>query len=269
MLKRTLTGIGLVALLAFALYMGGWIFAVLLMASICLSIHEEYKAFTIAGNRPVQWPAWLGMAASIPLFVLTRDTNIILLLLVAACFLISAAVIFREKPDIQDLMASALPLISVLLPGLCILGLLRAPTRLMQTMLILLCFGIPLMGDTLAYFIGSRFGKRCLCPAVSPHKTVEGSAAGLVGSLLFAVGAWYVFGLFEAVPPLWHFLLLGVCAGIAGQVGDLFASLIKRHCGIKDFGTLFPGHGGMMDRLDSTYFSAVVVYIYYCWLFAV
>lgn len=267
MLKRIWTGLALVALLAFALYMGGWTFAVLLMAAICLSIYEEYRAFARAGNRPVQWPAWVCIVASIPMFVLTKNTTIILALTCFACFLISVNVIFREKPSIEDLMASALPLFSVLLPGLCILGLLRAPTRLTQTVLILLCFGVPLMGDTLAYFIGSRFGKHSLCPAVSPHKTVEGSIAGMVGSMLFAVLSWYVFGQFEPMPPLWHFILLGLGAGIAGQVGDLFASLIKRHCDIKDFGNLFPGHGGMMDRLDSTYFSAVVVYIYYSWLF--
>ena len=65
-----------------------------------------------------------------------------------------------------------------------------------------------------------------------------------------------------ALPPVWHYVLLGFVGGAVGQMGDLFASLIKRHCGVKDYGKLFPGHGGMMDRIDSVLFMAVLVYIY-------
>ena len=71
MTTRILTGVGLVALLAFAVYMGGWVFSVLFMASLVLAIYEVYRALTKAGHRPVQWPTWVCMAASIPLFVLT------------------------------------------------------------------------------------------------------------------------------------------------------------------------------------------------------
>jgi phosphatidate cytidylyltransferase len=73
---------------------------------------------------------------------------------------------------------------------------------------------------------------------------------------------WLGFSFFGQVPPLWHFLILGFAGGVTGQLGDLFASLIKRHCGIKDFGSIFPGHGGMMDRLDSVYWATVVMYVY-------
>ena len=68
--------------------------------------------------------------------------------------------------------------------------------------------------------------------------------------------------MFTVMPPFWHFLILGLCGGIAGQLGDLFASLVKRHCGIKDYGTIFPGHGGVMDRLDSVFWATVVMYVY-------
>ena len=71
-----------------------------------------------------------------------------------------------------------------------------------------------------------------------------------------------IFSFICQVPPLWHFMVLGVICGVAGQVGDLFASLIKRHCGVKDFGTIFPGHGGVMDRVDSVYWATVVIYVY-------
>ena len=81
------------------------------------------------------------------------------------------------------------------------------------------------------------------------------------------LGALIVYGITAAcveaaLPPVWHYVLLGLVGGVAGQMGDLFASLIKRHCGVKDYGKLFPGHGGMMDRIDSVLFMAVLVYIY-------
>ena len=80
--------------------------------------------------------------------------------------------------------------------------------------------------------------------------------------------AWLVGDVFarvlptQAFPPMWANILVGVVGGVAGQMGDLFASMVKRHCGIKDFGTLFPGHGGMLDRMDSILFTAIIVYSY-------
>ena len=90
----------------------------------------------------------------------------------------------------------------------------------------------------------------------------RGVLAGLLGSLFFSMLMCGIFSFFCTVPPLWHFMVLGVICGVAGQVGDLFASLIKRHCNIKDFSNLFPGHGGMLDRLDSVLFMAIIIFCY-------
>jgi len=68
--------------------------------------------------------------------------------------------------------------------------------------------------------------------------------------------------IFTPMPAFWHFLVLGLMGGLAGQLGDLFASLVKRHCGVKDYGTIFPGHGGVMDRLDSVFWATAVMYVY-------
>ena len=103
-----------------------------------------------------------------------------------------------------------------------------------------------------------------LCPHISPHKTVAGSVGGLLGSVLCAVVVGRLFSLGGAAPypALWGDVLVGLLGGFAGQVGDLFESMVKRHCGIKDFGTIFPGHGGMLDRLDSIFFTCIIVYSY-------
>ena len=125
-----------------------------------------------------------------------------------------------------------------------------------------------LLGDVFALYVGSAIGGPKFCPAVSPKKTIAGSVGGLAGSV---IAAMIVFGLSHVfceaptlakLPVWWHYLLLGFLGGIAGQIGDLFASLVKRHSGIKDFSNLFPGHGGMLDRLDSVLFMAVLMYCY-------
>lgn len=106
-------------------------------------------------------------------------------------------------------------------------------------------------GDSVAYFVGKLIGRRKIAPSISPAKTVEGSVANLV--LCAAVGYW--FGGWLGVPS-WVSLTAGLGVGIMGQLGDLFESLLKRSLGIKDFGGILPGHGGVLDRFDSLLFSA-------------
>ena len=131
-------------------------------------------------------------------------------------------------------------------------------------------FACPLIGDTIAYFIGSFFGKRKLCEHISPNKTVAGSVGGLLGGAIAGLILFYmqpVMGmLWNELPiqlPLAALVVIGLLCGALGQVGDLFASCIKRWCGIKDFGSIFPGHGGMMDRIDSVLICAPIVFLFF------
>ena len=111
--------------------------------------------------------------------------------------------------------------------------------------------------DSVAYFVGSRFGRRKMSPRLSPRKSWEGALAGALSGTIAAgvVGLW--MGL-----PLWIAVLLGLVAACVGQVGDLFESALKRELKIKDFGGLLPGHGGVMDRFDSLLFALPVVYLF-------
>lgn len=106
--------------------------------------------------------------------------------------------------------------------------------------------------DSLAYFVGVRFGRHKLYPQVSPKKSIEGSLGGLVGSCL---GVWLATTLFLPIYGIGQIILIGLILGVAGQLGDLFESLLKRACGVKDSGGIFPGHGGILDRLDSLLFA--------------
>lgn len=126
-------------------------------------------------------------------------------------------------------------------------------------LLILNCSCVCDMG---AYFVGVSYGKRKLCPEISPNKTVEGALGGIVSSIVVTLIITLCYGKFSAIIPT-VLLTIPLCA--AGMAGDLFASVIKRKTGIKDYGNLIPGHGGILDRVDSTLFIAPVVF---CLMFA-
>lgn len=124
---------------------------------------------------------------------------------------------------------------------------------------IFLLLAVIFAGDIGAYYVGSYWGRHRLCPMVSPKKTVEGSLGGLAANLLVgAVGK----AMFLPELPWGGSLLFFVCAGAIGQAGDLFESAIKRTSGIKDSGTILPGHGGILDRIDALLFAAPLTYIF-------
>lgn len=267
MAQRITTGVALIALAAVLLYFGGAVMGVAAMVCICFAVHEEYKALAQTEHRPVSWPTWLGMAASIPLTLLA-GTKVIIPVVLAVCLLTLITVVFRSEPKLEDVLVSVMPMMTVVLPGLCIIGVAMVQPKALQRLLLTLIIVVPIMGDTLAFFVGSRVRGPKLCPAVSPNKTISGAIAGLVGSLVgsLVVGLIGYLCCSEAtrllLPSWWTYIVLGLIGGVAGQMGDLFASMVKRRCGVKDFSNLFPGHGGMLDRVDSILFMAVVMFCY-------
>jgi phosphatidate cytidylyltransferase len=113
--------------------------------------------------------------------------------------------------------------------------------------------------DTAAYFIGKTFGKHYLAPRISPHKTWEGAAGGILGAVI--IGALFSLPSPISIPvDIWLIVLLSALVSIFGQFGDLAKSLLKRNAGVKDSGKLLPGHGGVLDRTDSVIFAGVVAY---------
>lgn len=113
--------------------------------------------------------------------------------------------------------------------------------------------------DIMAYFSGYAFGKHKLCPNISPKKTIEGSVGGTLGSIILCG----VFGYFFVPQMLIHCLIIGLLGGVISQFGDLTASIFKRKMGIKDYGNLIPGHGGILDRFDSVLFTGPLVFYYF------
>jgi len=117
--------------------------------------------------------------------------------------------------------------------------------------------------DTAAYFTGKAIGRRPLAPRISPGKTWEGA----IGGLLFGTGTVMALGFWLELPvSTWNGTALGALVGVSAQVGDLVESMIKRASGVKDAGSIIPGHGGILDRLDSIVFVIVVVYHFFTWI---
>lgn len=112
------------------------------------------------------------------------------------------------------------------------------------------------LSDTMAYFVGSYFGKHKLAPKLSPKKTIEGS----VGAIFFSTIGCVIFGMVFSL-NIWLVLFIGFTGSIASQIGDLLASFVKRYVGIKDYGNIIPGHGGILDRCDSIILVSQYIYI--------
>lgn len=265
MIQRCITGAVLVALLAGVLFVGSWLFAVAAFLCLSLALYEELTALSRGGHYPVWWTSFAGLAISVPLMMF-YSSLVIIPILALLSFIVLLVVMRRENPDLVDICMSELPMLTVVLPGMCLFGILDTEPRSLQALLLVLVFAIAVGGDTFAYFVGSAIGGPKLCPHISPNKTVAGSIGGLVGSVLCAVLTGRIFSWcfpdFAGFPPIWGDMLAGLFGGGAGQMGDLFASMVKRHCKVKDFGHIFPGHGGMLDRLDSILFTAIIIYCY-------
>ena len=266
MKQRVITAAIMAAVAIALLAIGGVVLAAALVAIICFAVYEEYGALTKAGHHPLSWPTWAGMVLSVPLLAL-GGAKLLIPVAISVALVTLACIIFRREPKLEDILYSLVPFVSIVLPGMAMLALVNIEPKSVQLTYFLLMIAVPCVGDIFALYVGSSLKGPKLCPAVSPNKTISGSIGGLIGSLLTALlvgGIAYALAVQSraVLPAWWHYVLLGLIGGAVGQLGDLFASLIKRHCGLKDFSNLFPGHGGMLDRLDSVIFMAVIIFCY-------
>lgn len=241
-----------------------WIFNLAVSLVCLIALYELYTSF----HQEAKWQLVLldylfAVMIMLTPFV-TADSyqkGIFTFLLVSyLALLFVCAILWHGKIKFYDVISSFFMLIYAVL-FLCHLMLVRSVEH--GAILIFLPFLGAWMPDTFAYFTGKLFGKHKLIPDISPNKTVEGSVGAVLGCvllfLLFGVVTERVCGVQVHYIPL---LVLSVLCGIFAQFGDLAASLIKRECGKKDFGNIIPGHGGILDRVDSLIFIAPLVYYF-------
>lgn len=264
MKTRLITSAIGIPFLIFVLVVRGWFAELLLVLLTLIALRECYNALRTADYEVCCWGGYLG---AIVMWPLSRLMGVLdpLLLVAAAMGVSMLGVLMGKKPTFPNAAASVWPLFTCLMPLSMFMMMLNATYGVVPGIaLITMSFGIAFGCDAAAYLGGRTLGKHKLCPAVSPKKTVEGAVCGVFGSVLVAqlVRLFFVHVLGTPMPGVPAALLLGVIGSVAGQIGDLTASLLKRHSGIKDYGNLFPGHGGVMDRFDSVIIVMIVLYCY-------
>jgi phosphatidate cytidylyltransferase len=249
-MTRILTAAVLVPLVVWAvLWAPSWAFLTVI-GLVGLGAFREFD--TIAGEQGIARTGWLGMVAGVGL-LLTPEPALPVLVGIAAIFMV-------VKLGLENL-AQTLPSVGTGLLGVVyIFGAWRCAVllRAESAHWLMIALLVSWAGDTAAMYVGKAWGKRKLAPRISPGKTQEGAVASVVGGTLAAVIYAHYFMPEEALGIV---AIVGAVANVAGQLGDLCESAFKRGAGVKDSGTMLPGHGGWLDRIDSTLFSVPAVYL--------
>ena len=260
MLPRVLTALVGTPILLAAIWWGGAAFLVLVVLAAVLSIREFYR---LLPHETGPLPIILGIiwTAALVLGAKAASGTLSLLIISGGIWVSGAFVgllwIIAFHSGRRHLAAGV-----YLLGGPIYVGFLLGHSLALRDLAagrdwLLFAILVTFATDTGAYMIGRLIGRRKLAPQISPGKTWEGSAGGFV----FAVAAALVLGLaFDLGIPLWQVGVIGAIVGVAAQWGDLLESKLKRIAGAKDAGSLFPGHGGILDRLDSIIISVPAVY---------
>ena len=239
--------------------LGRWVLVVNLVALLLVGTHEMLATLKSGGFHPTRWLYYLYVLLLTPAYLLFGNTGLVVMVM-AGLLASMASGALRTEPDAREMLGALLPAFYPALPimamGMILLGESEYWRMMSWTM-----FALPIGSDAFALFFGKAFGKHKLIPKVSPNKTVEGAAAGVLGALFSAMIVYGVTVYHGENLSIWIFIGLGLLASVVNQVGDIVASYIKRFCGVKDFGRLFPGHGGLLDRLDSIMYCAVALCI--------
>ena len=285
MKTRVITAVvGIIVLIGVLFTFDTLIFNLVIAAITLIAIHEIFKAL---GFGKKEWPLY-GVFVPYTLLVMLSSFQVWRRLVMPASFLmVLFFAIYRVVRNgvVSFSKTSGLVMFSGIVI-FCFYSFIRLKELLPKEtygydaiffILLILCFAWG--GDTCAYFAGRAFGKHKLCPVVSPKKTVEGAIGGVLGTMVCGVIVTLVYSVAAnrmeeftrtniGVSMYVVIALLACVAAVLGIYGDLFASVVKRQCGIKDYGTIFPGHGGILDRFDSVMFIApfvtmVVIAVFY------
>lgn len=266
MLKRTITAVIAVAVfIPICIFSDTFIWPAVMSILSLIAAYEMLGCIGVRKSIPAAVPSYIVglLLPLIPLF--TDESAVEISCAVCMMYLIvlfTVVVFSRGKIDFMNAACVFTGIFYTAATFACLVLL-----REVGNTIYLLVFIGPWTSDTFAYLCGRMFGKHKLIPEVSPKKTVEGSIGGIIfAAIAFVVYAVIVWKMNDGseMPNLIMFAAAGAIVSVISQIGDLSASVIKRRFGVKDYGFLFPGHGGVLDRFDSVLLTAPVLYILTC-----
>lgn len=278
MRDRVVSSIGVVLFGLVPSILGGAVFAIGFVTITLIALAELLPLLDIRRSSPVTWSSYalIGVCGAIPL-LWRGDQRLELAIALVAVVPLLTALATGDRTALMDWTPAVAAVMYLGVPTFAAVDL-RELTGESAAWLASLNTWSPIsreesgrglgwlllavlatwMTDTGAYLVGRSFGRRKLLPRVSPNKTVEGAVGGLAASAITAILCAWAFGL--GIGPAVA-ALVGVGLGIVGMVGDLAESMIKRHAGVKDSGTLIPGHGGVLDRIDALLFVVLATWL--------
>ena len=271
MKTRILAAIPIAIILIAALIFQSWLLFGLVIVLSFIAQHEILCAVSAKGEKAVAVVPYVFCAAvpAILYFIPEFGFELLMTALVLAVIVLFLITMFSKKYDYRSFRNS---LVALIYPEIFFIFIYMTVFKYASMEWIganpyILLLGIfsTIFCDSAAYFVGRAIGRHKLCPELSPKKTVEGAVGGAIGGVVAGFLIWLLFGSgvtgLSYDMPLWLSLVLGAAVAFISQFGDLSASFIKRHYGIKDFGKLIPGHGGILDRIDSMLFAITALYI--------
>jgi len=266
--KRWITGLTALPFLIFWLGWGSSPMFALLIALVCLLSLREYFQMALRRNSQLTYPPLPILGYAIGLSIIwaaySNSAALILVIITIDFLLCGVFILPRYKTDPAIVDAVAMHIQGMVYIPVLISGLIRIRNTDGGILWIFFLLAIVFAGDIGAYYAGTYLGRHKLCPSVSPKKTIEGAIGGLCANLL--IGA-VIKAMFLPSLPWLTCMIMFLLIGAAGQTGDLYESALKRSVQIKDSGTLLPGHGGMLDRIDALLFASPVALIFKEYIF--
>lgn len=243
--KRILSAVIAGVLLLFTLFFKGVFLKLLVLFIIYICLYEFVQAFVHKGYKIDYRVIYLTVTPFLVHFIIFNDKPIknSLYFLALGTFIYLMFYLLSDM-NINEFMIGMLSISYITFPIAFLYNLIRFSNEKYVWLIFLISFAT----DTFAFFTGKLIGRHKLIPKLSPNKTVEGAVGGVIGATVVALLANQALAI--SLEPT-HIFVIGICGSIASQIGDLFASKIKRFCEIKDFGNIMPGHGGIIDRIDS------------------
>ena len=275
MLKRFLTAFLLtsfvVAMLVLGVTVSYHFLDGLILFFVTLGVYEMYKCLKVGGYNPYKTPIIIVALLAYPAWLFFKLPGLIGVFAVA--FAVGLVIMtFKKDSSLNDLTTT---FFAMIYPYFMLSLAFYMTENFCGIFAVAYAIFVPVMTDTMAYLVGSTMGKHKLCPTISPKKTVEGAVGGLLGGIIMSVVFYLLFEYFAVfgdkvayIPfnekqwvSIVIYVVLGILGGVFSQLGDLAASSVKRKLGVKDFGNIFPGHGGSMDRIDSIMFMLVLLFV--------